>query len=42
MLSIIYADSVTYTECHVKAPYAECLCAECRYTACRYAVCRSA
>ncbi len=34
--------SVTYTECHIKAPYAECLYAECFYAECRYAECRGA
>ncbi len=29
MLSVVYAD------CHIKAPYAECLYAECRYADCR-------
>jgi hypothetical protein len=34
--------TVTYAECHTKAPYAECHYAECRYTECRYAECRGA
>jgi hypothetical protein len=34
--------TVTYAECHTKAPYAECHFAECRYTECRYAECRFA
>ncbi len=29
--------SVTYAECHIKVP-----CAECRYAECRYAECRGA
>jgi hypothetical protein len=29
--------TVTYAECHVQAPYAECLYAECRYADCRSA-----
>ncbi len=32
--------TVTYTECHTKAPYAECHYAECHYDECRYAECR--
>jgi hypothetical protein len=27
--------TVTYAECHTKAPYAECHYAECRYAECR-------
>jgi hypothetical protein len=27
--------TVTYAECHIKAPYAECHYAECRYAECR-------
>jgi hypothetical protein len=34
--------TVTYAECHIKAPYAECRYAECRYAECRYAECRGA
>ncbi len=34
--------TVTYGECHIKAPYAECRYAECRYAECRYAECRGA
>ncbi len=26
--------TVTYAECHIKAPYAECHYAECRYAEC--------
>jgi hypothetical protein len=33
MLSVIYA--VTYAECHIKAPDAECPYAECHYAKCR-------
>jgi hypothetical protein len=38
---------VTYAECHIKAPnaecrYAECRDAECRYAECHYAECRYA
>jgi hypothetical protein len=33
--------TVTYAECHIKAPYAECHYAECPYAECRYAECRS-
>ncbi len=37
--------AVTYAECHIKLPYAECCYADCRYAEChcaecRYAVCR--
>jgi hypothetical protein len=28
--------TVSYTECHIKVPYAECHYAECRYAECRY------
>jgi hypothetical protein len=31
--------NVTYDECHIKAPFAECHYAECRYAECRYAEC---
>jgi hypothetical protein len=31
--------TVTYTECHIKAPYAERHYAGCRYAECRYAEC---
>ncbi len=34
--------TVTYTECHILAPNAECLYAECRYAKRRYAECRGA
>ncbi len=38
--------TVTYAECHIKAPYAECHIkapyAECRYAECFYAECRGA
>ncbi len=34
--------TVTYAECHIKAPYAECRYAECHYAECRYAECRYA
>ena len=34
--------TVTYAECHIKAPYAECRYAECRYAECHYAKCRYA
>jgi hypothetical protein len=27
--------TVTYAECHIKAPYAECHYAECHYAECR-------
>jgi hypothetical protein len=27
--------TVTYAECHMKAPYAECHYAKCRYAECR-------
>jgi hypothetical protein len=27
--------TVTFAECHIKAPYAECRYAECRYAECR-------
>ncbi len=30
--------TVTYAECHIKAPYAECHYAECRYAECRGAI----
>ena len=30
--------TVIYSECHTKAPYAECHYAECRYAECRGAV----
>jgi hypothetical protein len=33
---------VTYADCHIKAPYAECRYAECRYAECHYAECRGA
>ncbi len=33
--------TVTYVDCHTKAPYAECHYAECRYAACCYAEYRS-
>ncbi len=33
---------VTYVECHIYAPFAECLYAECRYADCHYAECRIA
>jgi hypothetical protein len=26
--------TITYTECHIKAPHAECHYAECRYAEC--------
>ncbi len=32
--------TVTYAECHIKAPYADSLYAECRYAERRYAECR--
>jgi len=32
--------TVTYAECHIKAPYAERLYSECRYAERRYAECR--
>ncbi len=32
--------TVTYAECHIKAPHAECRYAECRDAECRYAECR--
>ncbi len=31
--------TVTYAECHIKAPYAECHYAECRHAECHYAEC---
>jgi hypothetical protein len=34
--------TVTYAECHIKAPYVECRYVECRYAECRYAACRYA
>ena len=34
--------TVTYAECHIKAPYAECIYAECHYAECHYAECRGA
>jgi hypothetical protein len=34
--------TVTYAECHIKAPYAECRYAVCHYAECRYAECRYA
>jgi hypothetical protein len=34
--------TVTYAECHIKAPYAEYHYAECRYAECRHAECRGA
>jgi hypothetical protein len=34
--------SVTYTECPIRAIYAECHEAECHYVECRYAECRGA
>jgi hypothetical protein len=34
--------TVTYAECHIKAPYAECRYTECRYAECRYGECRYA
>ncbi len=34
--------TVTYAECHIKAPYPESRYAECRYAECRYAECRGA
>ncbi len=37
MLSVIYV-TVTYAECHIKAPYADCLYAECRYAECHGAI----
>ncbi len=34
--------SVTFAECHTKAPYAECHYAECHYAECHYAECHYA
>jgi hypothetical protein len=34
--------TVTYAECHIKAPYAECHYAECHYAEYRYAECHGA
>jgi hypothetical protein len=34
--------TVTYSECHIKASYAECRYSECRYAERRYAECRGA
>ncbi len=34
--------SVTFAECHTKAPYSECYYAECHYAECRYAECNYA
>jgi hypothetical protein len=34
--------TVTYAECHIKAPYAEYHYGECRYAERRYAECRGA
>jgi len=34
--------TVTYVDCHTKAPYAECHYAECRYDDFCYAECRGA
>ncbi len=34
--------TVTYAECHIKAPCAEPCSGECRYTECCYAECRYA
>ncbi len=34
--------TVTYAECHIKAPYAECCDTEYRYAECHYAECRGA
>ncbi len=33
MLSVVYA-TVTYAECHIKTPYAECHYAGCHYAKC--------
>jgi hypothetical protein len=27
--------TITYAECHIKTPYAECRCGECHYAECR-------
>ncbi len=32
--------AVTYAECHIKAPFAQCCYAECRNAQCRYYECR--
>ncbi len=32
--------TVTYADCHISAPYAECHYAECHYAECCYAKCR--
>ncbi len=32
--------TVTYANCYIEAPYADCRYAECRYSECHYAVCR--
>jgi hypothetical protein len=37
MLSVVYA--VTYAQCRIKAPYAECRNTESSYTECNYAGC---
>ncbi len=31
--------TVTYTECHIKAPHAQCRYAKCFYAECRYVEC---
>ncbi len=34
--------TVTYAECHIEAPYADCHYAECLYAECHYAECHYA
>ncbi len=34
--------TITYAECHIEAPYANCRYAECHYAECHYAECRGA
>jgi hypothetical protein len=37
-MRVLFTLTVTYAECHKKAPYAECHYAECRYAECRGAI----
>jgi hypothetical protein len=34
--------TITYAECHIEAPYANCRYTECHFAECYYAECRGA